>query len=127
MEFIATFMATEDLIFSVNIPAHEIGVLGVKQIRTYLVDINFPLSRINGDVEAYYSNQEIIISERIALESKLFNYKNAITINVRGGFLNNYVSLKPYCNSKEAGLKLELNEEKVIKEWKANGFPLKWR
>ena len=127
MEFSVMFIAHGVSNYAINIPAYEVGLSGVKQIRTYLDDANFPLSRINGKINDYCSDKEIVISEQTATKSKLFGTRNTVVVNVQNGFLNSYVSLKPHVSADGYCLKLCADIEKIIKGWGSNGFTINWK
>ena len=133
MKFRVTFKCKEAYNTPINIPnLNRIGFKHIHILRTLMQEC-VPLEDIYNHRAGYTNNVTISVSERMAQESGHFNDTSDIEVFVPEQSLNDLTKyeteVQEYIhrqNSREVLLKIIPDEEKIITEWKAEGYPLKW-
>lgn len=111
----------------------KVGLNFIDNVRKELDLPLLPLERIEITCDFLFSNPEIEISEEVARDSGHFRETGSIEVYVPKKSLNQFCFVDSDIEkSEETGeiLKVrpvtKLNEDKLLRAWKENGYPIEW-
>jgi len=108
---------------AIDIRSQEIGLKGIREAEI-LLGKEVTIEEIDPKTQYYYSEPSVTISRNIAKESKHFEEKNTILVNV-DQLLNKYCEYKVYkTDNFSFQLGYELNKTELLKDWIEAGYPL---
>lgn len=130
MNFRVRFTATPYCAFQKDLG--KVGLDLVDTVREELELPELPLEVFSENVQRYFYNPELELTEEQARKSGHFKDKNYIEVHVPEGFLNRYIYID-YKVSREPDGKItnvkfffNYNSEQIIEDWLEDGSPLKW-
>jgi hypothetical protein len=119
--------------YAINVIPMDIGLHGVDQIREELDLPKFHLERIGDKTTPFLQKDpSIVIDEKMARESGLFETTNHLIVSVPPNALNEYVYMRTKADKDKTGeiryayLRHDVHYNRILAEWRDAGFPLKW-
>ena len=134
MKFTVKFSSSNpDSNYAAALPKESGGIKLLDAARTYTNVEKLDIRLVDNLVPEFYTNPTIPISETLARESNLFLEKNYAVVEVPNSFLNKYAFFMSKIERSEetgeilsVGFHRMLDEEGIIEDWKAAGYPSKW-
>jgi len=129
MEFTAHFCARNH--YALDLPARDIGLAGVDQIRETLETPELSLDYITARIHFVRMDVRCAIPEEIARRSDLFTDRNQVEVTCPKEYLNRFAFRQVHTDrDPETGaiqlawLSWELNVPEVLAHWEDQGFPM---